>query len=334
MPRPICRPIGLLLEAAAVAARLALLLSGSSVCSCADSSDPHATGPAGASPPTPNGPPSSIGTGGGKLSRLLFACVGDTRPPTENDTASYPVEVITRIYADIEALSPRPPLVISTGDYLFASDVRGDIAAAQIDLYMSARGRFSGAFFPGMGNHECTGATISNCAYEATPSYAAFLQRMLAPMGKLVPYYVVRLDALDASWSAKIVFVAANAWSSAQQSWLDATLAIPTTYTFVVRHEPASDSEAPGVAPSEILMARHPYTLAIVGHDHTYGHYRDSPREVLIGNGGAPLSSKSFGFGLFTQASDGAIVVDMIDWQSGERDAAFHFEVAPDGTLL
>jgi hypothetical protein len=321
-----------LLREPAVAA--ALLLGASSVCSCADSSDPHGAALAAASPPVRNGPRSSIGTDGGTLSRLLFACVGDTRPPTENETASYPVEVITRIYADIEALKPRPPLVISTGDYVFASGARGDIAAAQIDLYMSARGRFSGTFFPGMGNHECTGATISNCAYEATPSYAAFLKGMLAPIGKVAPYYVVRLDAVDASWNAKIVFVAANAWSSAQQSWLDATLAIPTTYTFVVRHEPASDSEAPGVVPSEILMARHPYTLAIVGHDHTYGHYPDSPREVLIGNGGAPLSSKSFGFGLFTQASDGAIVIDMIDWQSGARDAAFHFEVAPDGTLL
>jgi Calcineurin-like phosphoesterase len=331
MPRSICRLLGVLLKAAAAVA--APLMSCSGPCSCADSSVPPAATLTTASTPARNGP-SSIGADGGKLSRLLFACVGDTRPPTENDTASYPFEVISRIYADIEALNPRPPLVISTGDYLFASSARGDIAAAQIDLYLSARGHFSGTFFPGMGNHECTGATISNCGYEVTPNYAAFLQRMLAPIGKVVPYYVVRLDAVDASWSAKIVFVAANAWSSAQQIWLETTLAIPTTYTFVVRHEPASDSEAPGVAPSEILMARHPYTLAIVGHDHTYGHYRDSPREVLIGNGGAPLSSKSFGFGLFTQASDGAIVIDMIDWQSGERDAAFHFEVAPDGTLL
>jgi len=55
---------------------------------------------------------------------------------------------------------------------------------------------------------------------------------------------------------------------------------------------------------------------------------------VLIGNGGAPLTSKNFGFGLFAQGPDGAIVVDMVDWQSGERDAAFRFAVAPDGTLL
>jgi hypothetical protein len=35
--------------------------------------------------------------------RLLFAWVGDTRPPTADDTASYPIEVITRIDTDLEA---------------------------------------------------------------------------------------------------------------------------------------------------------------------------------------------------------------------------------------
>ena len=49
----------------------------------------------------------------------------------------------------------------------------------------------------------------------------------------------------------------------------------------------------------------------IVGHSHTYGHYTSPyPREVLIGNGGAPLTSttKDYGFGLFKQRSDGAIL--------------------------
>ena len=301
--------------------------------SCADSSAPRpallsSVAPRGA---TLRGP---VGNDGGKVSRLLFACVGDTRPAVEDDTASYPVEVVARIYGDIEALSPRPSFVVSTGDYLFASGRRGDIAAAQLDLYMRARALYSGAFFPAMGNHECTGATVSNCALTPTATYSIFLQSVLGSIDRAVPYYAVRIDAIDASWSAKVVFVAANAWSSAQQTWLEGALSVSTTYTFVVRHEPASETEAPGVAPSETLMARHPYTLAIVGHTHTYGHYRDHPREVLIGNGGAPLSSKTFGFGVFAQAPDGTIVVDMVDWQSGERDPAFHFVVAPDGTWL
>jgi hypothetical protein len=185
-----------------------------------------------------------------------------------------------------------------------------------------------------MGNHECTGATISNCAVNPTPNYSEFALHMLAPIEKTLPYYMIRFASLGGSWTAKVVFVAANAWSSTQQSWLESALSLPSTYTFVVRHEPASETDAPGVAPSEAIMARHPYTLSIVGHSHTYGHEPSRPREVLIGNGGAPLASKDFGYGLFVQREDGAIVVDMVNWQTGLGDPAFHFVVAPDGTPL
>jgi hypothetical protein len=78
-------------------------------------------------------------------------------------------------------------------------------------------------------------------------------------------------------------------------------------------------------------MARHPYTLAIVGHSHTYGHDRETPRQVLVGNGGAPLSSKDYGFAVFSQRPDGAIEVDMLQWQTLGADPSFHFAVRPDG---
>ena len=78
-------------------------------------------------------------------------------------------------------------------------------------------------------------------------------------------------------------------------------------------------------------MARHPYTLSVVGHTHTYQHF--GGREVVIGNGGAPLTgSKNYGFGIFNQRTDGAIQVDMIDYESGAADSAFRFAVHPDGT--
>ena len=193
-----------------------------------------------------------------------------------------------------------------------------------------------------MGNHECTGATASNCGLGAadgvTANYAAFLRKMLAPIGRQTPYYTVDVPAPDHADAAshpslaKFVFIAANAWSPAQGAWLEGELARPSTYTFIVRHEPASATTAPGVAPSEAIMARYPYTLAIVGHTHTYSHPADTPREVLIGNGGAPLTSKTYGFGLFSQRPDGAIAVDMIDWQTGAPDAAFHFAVQAEAT--
>ncbi len=296
------------------------------------------------------GPPLTghVGPDGGSLSRLLFAVVGDTRPATLDDTGGYPSPVLTTIYGDIRALRPSPPMVVSTGDYMFASATprQGESQAGpQLDLYMQARGRFPGAFFPAMGNHECTGATNSNCGPGAangiTANYSAFLGQMLAPIQKSEPYYAIDIDdrpaeagaaAATREWTAKFVFVAANAWSDAQASWLDAILGRPSTYTFIVRHEPASASTAPGVLPSERIMAGHPYTLAIVGHSHTYAHEPETPREVLIGNGGAPLTSKDYGFGVFSQRVDGAIVVDMVQWQTGDADSAFHFAVKADGT--
>jgi hypothetical protein len=283
----------------------------------------------------------SVGPDGGALSRLLFAVVGDTRPATIDDTEGYPANVVATVFAGIAALRPEPPMVVATGDYVFASASHGQ-AAPQLDVYLAARARFPGALFPAMGNHECTGATASNCgpgAADGEPAnYAAFARKLLAPIGQAAPYYAIELaspanaTATTPAWSAKFVFVAANAWSTAEESWFDAAMARPTTYTFVVRHEPASAATAPGVGPSEAVMARRPYTLAIVGHSHTYRHER--AREVLVGNGGAPLSSKDYGFALVSQRADGsgALDVDMIDWQTGLADASFHFAVLADGS--
>jgi hypothetical protein len=291
--------------------------------------------------PYAGGPPitGSVGADGGTLSRLLFAVVGDTRPATVDDTGGYPTDVVTAIYAGIRGLDPRPAMVVATGDYLFASArprAGESQAGPQLDIYMQARARFPGPLFPALGNHECTGATSSNCgpggADGVTANYSAFLEKMLAPIGKTAPYYTVEVAAPDAAWTAKFVFVAANAWSRDEESWLDAALARPSTYTFVVRHEPASATAAPGVVPSEAVMARRPYTLAIVGHSHTYGRERGAPRQVLVGNGGAPLASKDYGFAVFSQRPDGAIEVDMLQWQTLGVDPSFHFAVRPDGS--
>ena len=291
--------------------------------------------------PYDGGPPAlgQVGPDGGTLSRVLFAVVGDTRPATVDDTSGYPADVVTSVFGGINALAARPPMVVSTGDYVFASassTAANSQASPQFDIYMQARARFAGAFFPAMGNHECTGATSSNCGAGAAngepANYAAFVAKMLAPIHETLPYYAIDVGANDGTWSVKFVFVAANAWSSAQDAWFESVMARPTTYTFVVRHEPATANTAPGVAPSQAIMERHPYTLAIVGHSHTYRHDAVNPREVVLGNGGAPLSSKDYGFGVFSQRADGAIAVDMLDWQTGRADAAFHFAVQADGT--
>ena len=274
----------------------------------------------------------NVGVSGGTASSLYFAIVGDTRPANPDDTSAYPTSIITKIYADVQGLSPKPLFVVTSGDYMFATPGKGT-AAPQMNLYLSAQKQFTGAAFPAMGNHECTGATDSNCATTATENFNVFMSQMLAPLSVTKPYYVVNINATDNSWTAKFVFIAANAWDSTQSTWLDTTLGQTTTYTFVVRHEPAEANTAPGVTPSEAIMAKHPYTLALTGHTHTYSHYSDSPKQIVIGNGGAPpTGSEDYGFGLVQQRANGTIQVDVLDYQSLNFDPTFRFAVNPDGS--
>lgn len=308
--------------------------TANSRCQSPPSGSQCASGDGGALHVDASAPVGTITANGGSVSRLYFAVVGDTRPPAINDTPGYPTRIIDTIYTDIDQSTPKPSFVVSTGDYVFASP-NGSNAAAQFDLYLAARNRFAGVVFPALGNHECTGAVTSNCgagnADGQTQNYTAFLQRLLAPIGKTSPNYVIEVNASDGSWTSKLVFIAGNAWSAGEESWLEAALSKPTTYTFIVRHEPKNAYQAPGCAASEPIMARHPYTLAIVGHTHTYG--RTGKRQVTMGNGGAPLvSGTNYGYGIIQQRSDGDIQVDMIDYATGQPDMGFRFALHPDGS--
>ena len=303
--------------------------AGPSGCASSDSDggSPNCAFDAGSVPIT-----GSIGANGGTASRLYFSIVGDTRPANPDDTAAYPTAIITKIYADVTALSPRPLFVVNTGDYMFATPGKGN-AAPQLNLYLTAQKQFPGTAFPAMGNHECTGATDSNCATSPTDNMNQFMSLMLAPLGVTKPYYSININATDSSWTAKLVFIAANAWNSTQSSWLDTTLGQATTFTFVVRHEPTEANTAPGVTPSDAIIAKHPYTLLLTGHTHTYSHYSDSPKQIVVGNGGAPpTGTKNYGFGVVEQRSDGTIQVDVLDYQTLLFDPRFRFAVHPDGS--
>ena len=230
-------------------------------------------------------------------------------------------------------MSPKPEFVVATGDYNYASPM-GSEAAAQIGKYVTARAVFSNPLFPAMGNHECTGYTNSNCgagsANGITHDYQAFMDQLLAPLGQAQPYYTVHLSATDGTWTAKLVFIAANAWNTTQASWLTTEMAQPTTYTFVIRHEPSTATTAPGVSPSSAIIKTSSYTLLIVGHSHTYSHAAGS-REVIMGLGGAPVSSgRDFGYLVISQAPDGNIVVSEYDYVTGAVNDTF--VLRPDGS--
>ena len=251
------------------------------------------------------------------LDELRFAVVGDTRPAAPNDTANYPTAIITKIWQDVEAEVPHPRFAISTGDYIFA-DPSSHEQMPQLAKYMAARGVFTGVQYPAMGNHECTGATASNCGQGArdgvTPNMTDFIQTMLNPIGVNKPYYAQQLTSGDGSWTAKLVVIACNAWSPAQATWLASALTPSTTYTFVVRHEEVSVISTTPCAESQTIIGQHPLTLLIVGHTHTYRHFA-SDRQIIVGNGGAPLTSgTNYGYVIVARNASGTLTVTAYDY--------------------
>jgi hypothetical protein len=274
------------------------------------------------------------GPGGGLLDQLSFAVVGDTRPANLDDTAGYPTAIVQTIFGDVAADPAQPRFAVTTGDYMFAS-VTGGQVDPQLAAYLAARAAYSGVVYPAMGNHECNGYTDSNCGPNGKDhepaNYMEFIARMAMPIGEARPYYIERFAALDASWTAKVIFIAANAWDAAQQAWLDAVLTEPTTYTFVVRHEPPDSNTAPGVEPTTLTLAKFPLTMLITGHTHTYQHI-PAYREIIVGNGGAPLTSAfDYGYVTVVRQSDGTLQVTSKDYQT--LATIDQFSVNPDGTL-
>jgi len=155
---------------------------------------------------------------------------------------------------------------------------------------------------------------------------------MLSPIGETEPYYVENFTASDMSWTAKLVIVACNAWTSTQSSWLSSQLAKATTYTFVVRHESAADVSSTSCSESQTIIGQNPLTLLIVGHTHEYSH-ESYDKEIINGLGGAPLTSgTNYGYSLVSRNSDGSLTVSTHDYQSNAAMDAFNIKA--DGTSI
>lgn len=289
--------------------------------------------PEDASPAAAAIPPLDL-QGTATLERFDFAVVGDTRPPFKGLTKLYPTAVITQIWKMVTSEQPPVAFAATTGDFGFSDANDAETATAQFDLYLQARAQFPGTVLPILGNHECTGATQSNCGpgskHGMPPMYQIWLYKFVEPLGLPEPWYTVRLAAPDGSWTAKMVVIAANAWSDAQAKWLDETLATQTTYTVVLRHESWTVDEAPGVKPSNAIIEKYPYTVLIVGHAHT-ASWTPERRQLIVGNGGAPLSGQiDYGYALFRQRKDGALHFQVRHYVS--RKAMLEAAVFADGS--
>jgi hypothetical protein len=288
-------------------ARAAILLWLTAALGC--SSQPLA-----ATDPNPT-PPVCTPTPAASAGTFRFAVFGDVRPENPNDSANYPSNVVTGLFQQIVMQSPN--FVVGTGDYMFASN--STAVDAQVPQLLGAEKAFSGPIYHALGNHECTGATASNCPNgNETSNIRAFMSKLL-PDGITTPYY--RVDFDTGHGKAKLVVIAANAWSDAQATWLDAQLADLTSYTFVVRHEPAKTKGVTGAADSETIVEKYPLTLELLGHDHEYRKLDE--RHVISGNGGAPLDFGNYGFVLIDLLTNGNLSVSEIDQATGSATDTF-----------
>jgi hypothetical protein len=266
---------------------------------------------------------------GGTVDLLHFAVFGDVRPPVMDDTAHYPQAVWTSVVDSFVSLNPQ--FGVATGDYMFASTARDDIVNAQLDIFLMIESRYSGHVFHALGNHECTGATLSNCMNaNETPNIMAFRSRLVGDQPALYYDWTVHTSMGDAHF----IVTAPNAWSSSQDAWFTRVMAVDARYTFVIAHEPPTSPNEPNssmLIEAAAMSRPGGVTLRLFGHSHS-GRRIDT-NGLIVGNSGAPLDGTNnvYGFAMIDQRADGDIVVTQ--YEAGSPPMAMtSFVVHPDGT--
>jgi hypothetical protein len=262
---------------------------------------------------------------GGTVNRLSFTAFGDIRPALPDEDFAYPNDTVKSIMSGMNALSPE--FAVASGDYMFVELIPAS-AKGQLSALLEDEKAFTAPIFHTMGNHECQSFSDVNCPKLNESTNITTFMQMLLPWSQ-VPWFsfVVHTDLGD----AKLVFVAVNAWNDAQATWLDQTMAAPTRYTFVIRHQPTPDagkpSSAEGIAASDAILNKYPVTLFLFGHVHEYT--RLAANRVIVGNAGAPLDSGSFGYAHVEQRPDGNVAVtEYVQGTNAQLDA---WAVTPDG---
>jgi predicted phosphodiesterase len=104
-----------------------------------------------------------------------------------------------------------------------------------------------------------------------------------------------------------------------QSAWLTRTLSDAdsrATYTIVARHHPEGDTSIAANASIMQIIRSHKFALLLTGHTHAYTHQTvDQGRDMVLGNGGAPLiSSGTFnGYTVIDQLASGRLQVTVYD---------------------
>jgi hypothetical protein len=255
---------------------------------------------------TPDGPPAHVGPWPqqdgdvvdlGDVGMLRFTVAGDVRPADPG--GAYPTTIITKIMQQMDA--KQPAFGVFLGDYIFVSPSNTVQANQQFGYFLGARRSFGPEMYYVLGNHEAYNENLD-----------AF-HRLLTTAN----YYA--LVGQTAKGSMKIIVIADNRWEpNYQKKFVQAQLAKPTTYTFVVHHYPsyASASWEPSNGDVRATLANQNITLELAGHYHLYDQRN---RVVTVGNGGAPLASSSdfYGFLLVELQANGSVLGTAIRQDTG-----------------
>jgi len=287
--------------------------TGTSASSTTGSTTTGTTGTTGS-----GGTSGAIGVRGGTVNLLHFAISGDTRPPSCEDTSGYPTAIINSI-GDAEKAAGAQ-FALDLGDHMYVCNNSASIASQQMGLFMQGTQHFGGTWFMTEGNHECMGTGSGYCPTGSTNTNFTAFMSALAPISS-TPYYSVNIQT--SLGLATFVFVADNSFDTAQQTWLKSTLTTAdqnAKYTIIAKHHPEGDTSVAANSTIMSIIRAHKFALLLTGHTHSYTHQTtDNGRDLVLGNGGAPLvSAGTFnGYGMIDELSNGQLQVSIYDVASG-----------------
>ena len=210
----------------------------------------------------------------------------------------------------------------------------GHSQAPQIEQVHDGAGGVPGPEYPAMGNHECTGATASNCGTGntdgVTKNMTAFISTMLGPIDMTAPVLHESFTASDGSWTAKFVFVACNAWDSTQATWLTSSWPGDDVHVRRAPRGERSDMSSHRARTSQTIIDANALTLLIVGHTHEYDH-ESYDKEIIVGIGGAPLTSgTNYGYVIVVRNTAGTLTVTAYDYKSHAAIDTFRIQANGD----